>query len=355
MTPKRLFNPEGTREVGAQRLVGGPTTNLLEFAQCRYPWAETLYKRMRQFFWLPEEIALADDKRQFPVLSRPEQAAFQKVLAFLIFLDSIQIDNVSYLAEYITAPEVVACLKTQAFFETIHAQSYDYLLTSVVDVLTREAVYEMWREDPILLARNRFVTDQYEAFRENATESGFIRVLVANFLLEGVYFYSGFAFFYALARSGVMGGSASLIRLIQRDENTHLALFTQMIRTLQAEEPSWFTETVRVELTAMVKTAVEQEIAWGQHIVGRHLAGIDGETLAAYVQYLGNQRARAIGLMAPYPAIRTHPMPWVDTLAAMNSTKTDFFERRVTNYQKGAGVLRVESLKPPPIIPLSDR
>ncbi|MCY0880626.1 MAG: ribonucleotide-diphosphate reductase subunit beta, partial [Firmicutes bacterium] len=187
-TTKKLFNPEGTRALSAQRLVGGPSVNLLEFAHCKYPWAEQLYRKMRSFFWIPDEIPLVEDKRQFATLTPSEQDAYQKTLAFLIFLDSIQVDNLGILAEYITAPEVTACLKTQAFFETIHSQSYDYILTSVVDSLTREAVYDLWRADDQLLARNRFITDQYEAFIQDPTPRHFIRSLVANFLLEGVYF-----------------------------------------------------------------------------------------------------------------------------------------------------------------------
>ena len=133
MQKKLLFNPDGTRDLKYQRLVGGKSTNLIEFANVKYDWAEQLYRKMRQFFWIPDEVPLGDDKRQYPKLTEAEQTAYKKTLAFLIFLDSIQVDNLGALALYITAPEVVACLKTQAFFETIHAQSYDYLLTSVVD------------------------------------------------------------------------------------------------------------------------------------------------------------------------------------------------------------------------------
>ena len=57
---KLLFNPDGTRELGQQRLVGGKSTNLIEFANCKYSWAEQLYRKMRQFFWIPDEIPLGE-------------------------------------------------------------------------------------------------------------------------------------------------------------------------------------------------------------------------------------------------------------------------------------------------------
>ena len=343
---KLLFNPDGTRELGQQRLVGGKSTNLIEFANCKYSWAEQLYRKMRQFFWIPDEIPLGDDKRQFPKLTEYEQSAYKKTLAFLIFLDSIQVDNLGALALYITAPEVVACLKTQAFFETIHAQSYDYLLTSVVDSLTRDEVYTMWKDDSILLTRNKFITDQYQEFIDNPNEKAFIRSCMADYLLEGIYFYSGFAFFYSLGRQDKMGGTVSLMRLIQRDENTHLALFTHILRTLQEENPEWFDADIKAELLSMLKTAVDHEISWGKYVTRNQILGLSDSIIESYIKYLGNLRAEAIGLGSPYGNIK-HPMPWVDTYAAMNSTKTDFFERKVTNYQKFGGSMKFDNLKPP--------
>ncbi len=346
MQKKLLFNPDGTRDLKYQRLVGGKSTNLIEFANVKYDWAEQLYRKMRQFFWIPDEVPLGDDKRQYPKLTEAEQTAYKKTLAFLIFLDSIQVDNLGALALYLTAPEVVACLKTQAFFETIHAQSYDYLLTSVVDSITRDEVYTMWKDDANLLTRNKFITDQYQEFIENPNERAFLRSCMADYLLEGIYFYSGFAFFYALGRQDKMGGTVSLIRLIQRDENTHLALFTHILRTLADENSEWFTNDMKQELTSMLMTAVEHEISWGKYVTRNQILGLSDNIIENYIKYLGNMRAESIGLEPPYEKIK-HPMPWVDSFAAMNSTKTDFFERRVTNYQKFGGSMNFDKLKPP--------
>ncbi len=347
MIQKRLFNPEGTRDRSVQRLVGGPSTNLLEFDNCKYDWAQELYKKMRSFFWVPDELPLGDDKKQYPTLTPDEQDAYKKTLSFLIFLDSIQIDNLGAIASYITAPEVTACLKTQAFFETIHAQSYDYLLTSVVDHMTRDSVYDLWKDDAHLLKRNRFITDLYEKFIDNPSPENFIRSCMADFLLEGVYFYSGFAFFYTLGRQDKMGGTVSMIRLIQRDENTHLALFTDIMRTLMVENKDWFTPSIMTELTEMVKTAVTHEMEWGKYVTRNQILGLSDQAIEQYIKYLGNLRSKAVYLPEPYPEQKGHPLSWIDSYASMNLTKTDFFERKVTNYQKTGKNFNVGRLKPP--------
>ena len=74
-----------------------------------------------------------------------------------------------------------------------------------------------------------------------------MKTLIANFILEGIYFYSGFMFFYNLSRNGKMSGSAQEIRYINRDENTHLWLFRSIILELKKEEPDMFTpEKIKV-------------------------------------------------------------------------------------------------------------
>lgn len=347
MERKRLFNENGAREWQARRLIGGSTTNMLEFNNVKYQWAERLYMKMRSFFWVPEEVALADDKLGYPNLSASEQRAYTRIIAFLIFLDSIQTANLGYIANYVTAPEVDVCLKTQAFFETIHSQSYDYILTSVVDAVTRDGVYNAWRDDPHLLRRNRFVTDLYERFIQDPSSHNFVRVLMADLILEGIYFYSGFAFFYALGRAGKMGGTVSLIRLINRDENLHLALFIQMMRELRREEPHLFPAAMDQELVAMVRDGVEHEAAWGRSILDGGVADLDPADLDVYLRFLGNVRCRAVGLPEPYPGVTGHSMQWLDDMASMNQVKTDFFERRVGNYQKAGTRLNLDRIRKP--------
>jgi ribonucleoside-diphosphate reductase beta chain len=344
---KRLFNEQGARDWQERRLINGSTTNMLEFNNVKYGWAERLYMKMRSFFWVPEEVPLNDDKLGYSGLTAAEQRAYTRILSFLIFLDSIQTANLGYVANYVTAPEVDVCLKAQAFFETVHSQAYDYVLTSVVDAVTRDSVYNAWREDGHLLRRNRFVTDLYERFVAEPSADNFVRVLMADLVLEGVYFYSGFAFFYALGRQDQMGGTVSIIRLINRDENLHLALFIQMLRTLREEEPQLFGPAMDGELVSMVKDGVEHEAAWGRYVLDGGVAGLDPDDLETYLRYLGNVRCRAVGLPAPYPEVAMHAMQWLDDLASMNEVKTDFFERRVGNYQKAGAKLNFDRIRRP--------
>lgn len=334
MQRKMIFNEKGDR--GTQFMIGGNTTNLREWNRIKYDWANKMYRTLLNNFWIPEEISLQEDVKQFPYLTHGERRAFDKIISFLNFLDSIQAENLPNLSRYITAPEVVSLLNIQTFQEEIHAQSYSYILDTVTDPVTREKIYDMWREDEHLLKRNQFIAGIYQKFNEEETVENFLKVVMANYILEGIYFYSGFSFFYTLARQGKMTATSTLFKYINRDEITHLVLFQNILKEIRKENSDLFTSGLEDELREMMRIGVEHEITWGQYVTNNEILGLNHDLIDRYIKYLSNLRLKAIGFEILYPEIVDHPMSWVDNFSNLNSTKTDFFEAKVTNYTKAA-------------------
>ena len=199
-----------------------------------------------------------------------------------------------------------------------------------------ETKSHMHIDDKILLERNKFIGEQYNKFLENPSKENLIKTIMANFILEGIYFYSGFMFFYNLERNGKMPGSAQEIRYINRDENTHLWLFRNLIRELQREEADIFTDELVNELRLMMKTGVEHEINWGNYVIGENIQGINKNLIDSYIKFLGNKRLKEIGLEPLFEGYDKNPAAWVDSLANANSVKTDFFEAKSTAYAKAS-------------------
>jgi ribonucleoside-diphosphate reductase beta chain len=335
---KKLFNEHGDRDWGKRRMIGGNTTNLIELNNVKYDWATKMYRNMMNNFWIPEEIPLAQDAKDYKFLTPHERQGYDKIISFLIFLDSLQTSNLPNINEYITAPEVNLCLTVQTFQEAVHSQSYSYILDSVCSAEVRDDIYNQWREDKHLLRRNRFITDLYEKFIEDPSTENLLRAIMANYILEGIYFYSGFSFFYSLGRQGKMLGTVSEIKYIQRDELTHLALFQNIFREIRKENPEMFTNELIEDLRNMMKTAVEHEIEWGQYITNDMMNGLSNEIIDQYIKYLSNERLKMLGLEILYPEVVEHPMKWVENFSNMNSMKTDFFEQKVTNYSKSSSL-----------------
>ena len=338
---KPLFNPNGDTDVNHRRIIGGDTTNLNDFNNLKYPWASDWYRQAMNNFWIPEEVNLSTDVKDYPNLPAAERRAYDKILSFLIFLDSIQTANLPHVGEYVTANEVNLCLAIQTYQEAIHSQSYSYMLDTICEPQQRDEVLYQWKDDEHLLRRNTFIGEQYNAFQREKSPYHLVRTVVANYILEGVYFYSGFMFFYNLGRNNRMPGSVQVIRYINRDENTHLWLFRSILLELKKENPELFTPELVDVYRAMIREGCEQEIAWGHYAIGDGVVGLTKQMITDYVQYLGNLRCTNLGFEGLYEGHDEEPptMQWVSQYSNANTIKTDFFEARSTAYAKSGALV----------------
>ena len=336
-----LFNPDGDIDVASRRIIGGNTTNLNDFNKMKYQWVSGWYRQAMNNFWVPEEINMHTDVKDYPLLPPAERRAYDKILSFLIFLDSIQTANLPNISSYITANEVNLCLSIQIFQEALHSQSYSYMLDTICEPQERTEVLYQWKNDEHLLRRNEFIGDIYNDFQEDPSAVNFMRAVMGNYILEGVYFYSGFMFFYNLGRNNKMPGSVQEIRYINRDENTHLWLFRSIIKELRAECPELFTDDLINLYREMIREGCEQEIAWGHYVIGDDIEGLTKEMVTDYIQYLGNLRATSLDFAPIYDGHDVEPpsMTWVSQYSNANMIKTDFFEARSTAYAKSSALV----------------
>jgi len=338
---KPLFNPSGDIDVLKRKMIGGNTTNLNDFNNMKYSWVSEWYRQAMNNFWIPEEVNLGADVKDYRNLTEAERRAYDKILSFLIFLDSIQTANLPYVTEYITANEVNLCLSIQTFQEAVHSQSYGYMLDTICQANERTEILYQWKNDEHLLARNTFIGDLYNQFQTEKTAINLMKVIIANYILEGVYFYSGFMFFYNLARNNKMPGSVQEIRYINRDENTHLWLFRSIIQELKVENPELFTDELKDLYRSMIKEGVEQEIKWGEYVIGDDIKGLNTGMVSDYIKYLGNLRCINIGLDPIYEGYEKEPdsMNWISQYSNANLIKTDFFEAKSTAYAKSGALV----------------
>lgn len=271
-------------------------------------------------FWLPEKVSgLKDDARDFSTtLSPDEQRAYKGILSFLIFLDSIQTVNLPNFSDYITSPEINLLLAIQAYQEAIHSQSYATILESVVSAEDRDEIYYFWRENKILLERNQYIGQIYQNFIDTPTDENFFRGIVANFLLESLYFYNGFAFFDTLVDTMKMPATGRMIAYIRRDELTHVTIFSNILREIKREFPEIYNQDTIIDMT---KTAVDQEISWSKFILGNKIPGINGETTEEYTKWLANQRLSMLGIAPIFPEAITNPYKHLDRLQDPNADK----------------------------------
>ncbi len=330
---KKIYNPDSTESVNERKIFGGNPTSMFDLNKIKYQWADHLWKTMLANTWFAEEVSMNDDKRDYLKLSTEEKIGYDRALAQLIFMDSLQTNNlIDNVNPFITSPEINLCLVRQAYEEALHSHAYAVMVESIS--ANTEEIYDMWRNDMQLKNKNDYIAQVYMELAKNPTEENILKALFANQILEGIYFYSGFSYFYTLARSGKMLGSAQMIRFIQRDEVTHLILFQNMINALRNERADLFTPKLINEVIEMFKKAVEIEASWGDYITQGKILGLTSSLIEQYIQFLADSRLSKVGIAKVYGV--QHPIKWVESFSSFNEQRSNFFEARVSNYAKGS-------------------
>lgn len=333
MERKKIYNPNSDEQTRDRKIFGGNPTGIFELNDIKYQWAYNLWEVMLNNTWFPKEVDMTRDVSDYKQLTDSEKTAYDKVLAQLIFMDSLQTNNlIDNVNPFITSPEINLILVRQAFEEALHSQSYAVMVDSIS---TNSAeIYELWRRDMMLKHKNDAIAQVYDELSDNPTEQNIVKAMFANQILEGIYFYSGFTYIYTLARSGKMLGSADMIRFIQRDEVTHLVLFQNMINSTKKERPELFTKELLDEVYEMFRNAVKLESEWGKYITGGQILGLTNDIIEQYIQYLADERLKAVGMEKLYNV--EHPIKWVDQFSKFNDQKANFFESKNTNYSIGS-------------------
>lgn len=332
LTRVKVLNPAQPNKSTA--IFGGQASGILNWNDLAHPHFYTLRQKIRSLFWTANEVDMTQDVKQFPNLSKAEQEAFLKIIGLLATLDGPQTVVAMKIADFATDPSVKSIMATIADQESEHNHSYAYVLSSVTTLDKQMASFEMGRTDEVLMKRNERIVDIYNEFAENPTIETVLKAMVYTTLLEGLFFYSGFAFFYNLARHQKMVGTSTMISYINRDELQHGKAISDIFRAALAENPEYNTEAFTEWIYDQFRHSVEQEIIWSRYVLGE-IEGIDLDEMAGYVKYRANKMLRMLGLSEIYPEFTDNPMKWIRAYVDnFDDTKTDFFEQTSRQYVK---------------------
>jgi ribonucleoside-diphosphate reductase beta chain len=280
----------------ATAIFGGKSSGILNWNDIKYPHFYDMYMNLLASFWKADDVNMQDDIRQFPTLPKNEQRAYKAIVGgSLATLDAPQTRLALYLSLYSTDPSVSNIFAVIAQQEAEHNRSYSYELASVADLNTQIDTFELGRKDPILMKRNKLIETTYNEFTANPTLENTADVLVKSAQLEGIFFYSGFAFFYHLARQQKMVKTSTMISYINRDEMQHARFIADLFRILLSENPELNTQEMVERVYASFREAVDLEIEWSEYILG-DIDGIDLQELAGFVKYRANKMLRLMGL-----------------------------------------------------------
>ncbi|MBY0109716.1 MAG: ribonucleotide-diphosphate reductase subunit beta [Candidatus Babeliaceae bacterium] len=314
----------------------------------RYTWARQHYKDGIANNWTPEEIGMQQDVEQWKsttVLTESERRLILWNLGFFATAESLTANNI-VLAVYkhVTNPECRQYMLRQAYEEAVHTDTFIYCCDSLG--LDPEMIYTMYQTIPSIKEKDDFVVNLTKSIfdpnfevKTTADIQKFLHDLVGYYvIMEGVFFYAGFAMMLALRRQNKMIGIGQQFEYIMRDESVHLAFGCDLINTIKAENPEVWTPEFQDNIVSLIKRAVELECAYAFDACPQGLLGINAQQFSHYVEHIADRRLARIGLPEQYG--KENPFPWLSQSTDLNKEK-NFFETRVTEYQT-AGSLEWE-------------
>src|SRR6185436_17338208 len=226
-------------------IINSSKTDPNKILPIRYNWAREYYKSGVANNWTPEEVSMQKDVEQWKApgfLAPTERRLILWNLGFFSTAESLTANNI-VLAVYhhITNPESRQYLLRQAFEEAIHTDTFIYCCDSLG--LDPDEIFNMYKTIPSIAEKDAFVVDLTRTvfdptFKTEGIENIrlFVRDLVGYYvIMEGIFFYAGFAMMLALKRQNKMVGIGEQFEYIMRDESLHLAFGCDLINTIRAE------------------------------------------------------------------------------------------------------------------------
>ena len=197
-----------------------------------------------------------------------------------------------------------------------------------------ERVFEIARTHPTIIKRNAPIMGAYDDFMRDKTAETLIRALIQSSILEGINFYSGFAYFYNLVRQNRMTGTGKIISFINRDELAHSKFISELIRAIIGENQALQGDQLTDYVHKAFEHAIDLETVWTAEVLDG-IDGIDVDEMIRYVKYRANKMAGMLGIEKLYEGANDNVMPWIKAYADnFTETKTDFFEMRNASYKK---------------------
>ena len=327
-----------------KRIINSVSTDPNKILPMKYSWAREHYKNGVANNWVPEEVSMQLDvelwkKEGQGALTEEERHMIMYNLGFFSTAESLTANNIVLaIYRHITNPEARQYLLRQAYEEAIHTDTFIYCCDTLG--LDPDDVYNMYETIPSIKEKDDFVIEMTTSvlsptFSTEGTENiqRFVHDLFGFYvIMEGVFFYAGFAMMLSLLRHNKMVGVGEQFQFILRDETIHLAFGTDLINTIAEENPEIWTDNFKQDLVNKMKKGVELEKRYAHEALPRGIVGLTPDSIDQYLEHIADRRLERLGLPTIYGA--KNPFPWMSEIMDMRKEK-NFFETRVSEYKTG--------------------
>ena len=296
----------------------------------RYPWAYEAWLQQQRLHWLPEEVPMTDDLKDWKNrLTATEKHLLTQIFRFFTQAD-VEVNNCynKHYSKVFQPTEVVMMLSAFSNMETIHVAAYSHLLDTIGMPETEYSAFMKYKE----------MKDKYDYMQgfttENPTEIARTLAVFGAFT-EGLQLFASFAILMNFPRFGKMKGMGQIVSWSVRDETLHTLSIIRLFKAFIAENPGVWTDAFKEQLYQSCNTIVEHEDAFIDLAFELgDIEGLKGADIKQYIRYIADRRLLQLGLEARYHVTK-NPLPWMDEI--LNGVEhANFFEARSTEYSKAA-------------------
>ncbi|KAJ1980683.1 Ribonucleotide-diphosphate reductase (RNR), small subunit [Dimargaris verticillata] len=315
------------RALEAEEPLLKPNANRFVLFPIKYHEIWQMYKKAEASFWTAEEIDLSKDTKDWESLNDGERHFIKHVLAFFAASDGIVNENLlERFSNEVQLPEARCFYGFQIMIENIHSETYSLLIdTYIRDTVERDYLFKALDNIPCIRRKAdwalRWINDQHSTFAKRLT---------AFAAVEGIFFSGSFASIFWLKKRGLMPGLTFSNELISRDEGLHTdfacLLFAHLKHKLDPEV-----------VLSIISEAVVIEQEFLTEALPVSLIGMNATLMKQYIEFVADRLLVALGCPKHYNS--ANPFDFMDLISLQG--KTNFFEKRVSDYQK-AGVMRVQ-------------
>merc|ERR1712203_101992 len=293
----------------------------------QYPEVWEMYKKHEASFWTAEEIDLSQDTKDWDTLTESERYFIKHILAFFAASDGIVLENLAgQFATEVQIPEARAFYGFQIAMENIHSEPYSLLIEQYIrDPAEKEQVFDAIHTMPPVQQKAQWAVQWMN------NENSFAERIVAFAAVEGILFSGSFCAIYWLKKRGLMLGLTFSNELISRDEGLHAEFACLLYGMLQNKLPDDVVHEI-------IRGAVAVEEQFICEALSCDLVGMNSDLMRRYIQFVADRLLTALGHPKLYNA--SNPFDWMELISLQG--KTNFFEKRVGEYQK-AGVMSTQA------------
>jgi ribonucleoside-diphosphate reductase beta chain len=230
-------------------------------------------------------------------------------------------------------------LGKQLFDEMLHVETYLLLVDNYIpDLDERQAAFDAYQTIPSIKQKADFCFKYMDAIHHltDLETDDRKRQFVENLIcfaacVEGLFFFGSFAYVYFLRNKGLLPGLATATNWIFRDETLHIEGAMAAISTIRKEYPHLFDQDLEIKMKKMVEEAIQVEMNFCQDALNLGVSGLSPQLMREYLEYVADQRLAQLGFSKAYLSKNPFSFMVLQDLQPL----TNFFEKRVTEYQKG--------------------